>query len=119
MKAEMERLGQELAEVRAQSRGRALRYPKALREAVVEAAREGLEAGGALSAVARRLGIAPGTLDRWLATGPEPRFRPVEVVTPSRADGSTITLVTPKGFRFEGLDPAQAVELLARLDARQ
>ena len=53
MKAEPERLGQELAEIQVQSRRRAVRYPKALREAVVEAARMGLEAGGAPSVVVR------------------------------------------------------------------
>lgn len=119
MSTELEGLGQALAEIRMQSTGRAVRYPQSLREAATEATRKALQTGGAFSGVARQLGIAPGTLERWLASEPEQRFRPVEVVDPSQAAAATITLVTPAGFRLEGLDSSQAVELLARLDARQ
>lgn len=53
MKTGLERLPLELAEVRKQSRGCAVGYPKSLRESVAEAARKALEEGGAFSEAAR------------------------------------------------------------------
>ena len=118
MKSRFATLGRQLAEIRDGRKGQAVRYPRALRKAVARQAAEGLEAGGSFSAIARCLGIAPGTLERCSSSAPEQRFRPVEVVEAS-AERATISLVTPSGFRFEGLDPVEAVDLLPRLDARQ
>ncbi len=119
MKSRLETLGRQLAESRDGRKGPAVRYPRALRDAAARQAAEGLEAGQSFSAIARCLGVAPGTLERWGASAPEQRFRPIEVEEGTSTASSTITLVTPSGFRFEGLDPAQAADLLARLDARQ
>ena len=71
------------------------------------------------------LGLAGSTITRWCALAaqspaepqPEPRLVPV-VVSPSRpsaSDTATLVLVSPRGFRVEGLRLDDAVELLQRL----
>lgn len=70
------------------------------------------------------LGLAGSTITRWCALAaqsptepqpePEPRLVPV-IVSPSVSDNATLVLVSPRGFRVEGLRLDDAVELLQRL----
>jgi hypothetical protein len=48
-------------------------------------------------------------------------FRRVEVVDGKRRDldSGTVTMVTPSGYRIEGLTPDQAAQLLVTVDAGQ
>ena len=101
--------------------GRGKRYPQSLRQLAVGFASEAEAAGWSGSRIARRLGVAWATLERWCAT-----TQPVtdsgggmrEVVlrddTPSSAERRPI-LMTPEGYRIEGLGQEDLVEILRAL----
>jgi hypothetical protein len=99
-----------------------LRYPTRLRQAIVTYTTGRLAGGSGLHAVARSLGLSPNTLYGWLgATGPRGGFRPVRVVASMAASPragatpQTAVVVTPQGYRVEGLAPEQLVGLLRAL----
>jgi hypothetical protein len=92
-----------------------VRYPAAVREAVVALARTRLGQGQSLARVARGVGLSFPTLTTWLAG---PALRPVTLASapePVAMPSSTIVLVTPEGFRIEGLDGATLVAVLRSL----
>jgi hypothetical protein len=64
--------------------------------------------------VAADLGISALSLQRWLEQGEPARFRPVEVepesVSISRERG--LVLITPRGYRVEGLEAEELSSLL-------
>ena len=99
--------------------GRGKRYPESLRRLAVGFATEAEAAGWTASRIARRLGIAWATLERWCATTPV--FDAVngmrEVVV--RDDAPVLerraVLVTPEGYRIEGLRQEDLVELVRAL----
>jgi hypothetical protein len=70
--------------------------------------------------VASDLGISTVSLRGWLEQGEPVRFRPVEVEpgiaevpgTPARG----LALITPRGYRVEGLEAAELVSLLRVLE---
>jgi hypothetical protein len=98
--------------------GRGMRYREDLRQEAIVLARTGLLEGKSLGRVAEELGIGPATLTRWLEKGGagEP-LRPVEVhreeEKPSQA--SSLVVVTPSGWRIEGLRLVDIPELLRAL----
>lgn len=116
----MEHLAQQFVEER-QRRGEVgpgKRVSAELRRIAVEYARRVLDRGDDLDAVASRLSVLPVTLERWLDQVPiEPTLR--EVVIRDELDGGTVsgcvTLVTPEGFRIEGLQASDLPALLAQL----
>jgi hypothetical protein len=64
--------------------------------------------------VAGQLGISVETLTRWAAFEHKPTgFRSVRLRADS--DTATVTVVSPGGFRAEGLDVATAASLLRLL----
>ena len=74
-------------------------------------------AGGATTAeLAAELGLSSGTVLRWSKAGQRsPRaLVPVQVVADSAAIGM-VAVVSPSGFRIEGLSFADAVALLKAL----
>jgi hypothetical protein len=75
-------------------------------------------AGKSLGRVAEELGIGSATLTRWLGKvgGGEP-LRPVEVQREEEEPGlaSSLVVVTPSGWRIEGLRLADLTELLRAL----
>lgn len=91
-------------------------YPAELRRFAVEHADAEIAAGGSVSGSARELGVSEMTLAKWMqaadALDDEPGgFREVMVERPEvTTDG--LVVVTPSGFRVEGLDVAGAIELL-------
>lgn len=95
-------------------RGRGVRYPQAVRLEAVAFAHEALASGASLSGIATSLGIGEVTLSRWL----EPErvgLREVEILgaEPARMPAAAgVVLVSPSGFRVEGLELAQVAELL-------
>ena len=96
----------------------AVRYPATVREAVVALARTRLEQGQSLARVARGVGVSFPTLTSWLAGPVEPALRPVALAPapdPVATPPATIVLVTPEGFRVEGLDGATLVAVLQAL----
>jgi hypothetical protein len=96
----------------------AVRYPAPVREAVVALARTRLGQGQSLARVARGVGLSFPTLTTWLAGSAEPALRPVALAPapdPVATPPATIVLVTPEGFRVEGLDGATLVAVLRAL----
>ena len=93
-----------------------MRYPLPLRREILSFARRRRAAGDRLKAIARDLGLPWQTLHRWLEASPRRRFRPVAVLAaPPAAPCSPVSVVTPQGFRVEGLDLESAADLLKRL----
>ena len=66
--------------------------------------------GVSVASVAAELGIGKTTLERWRRR--RTSFVRVEAVA---ADGATVCVVSPSGYRIEGLSLDQAAELLSRL----
>ena len=104
--------------------GRGARYPEELRLEAVSLARAAVEGGERLGSVAAELGVAAGTLTRWLEAPPARPWRTVEVVEepepaprspaePLRRSG--LVLITSRGHRLEGLSLDEAAALLGAL----
>ena len=90
--------------------GRRHRYPAELRAEVVAAARA---LDQPISRTARELGLSVFTLHDWLRRE-DPAMKPV-VVAADLSASLAVSLVTPTGFRIEGLDEAAAIRLLRAL----
>ena len=100
--------------------GRGRRYPEALRQLAVGFATEAEAAGWSGNRIARRLGVAWATLERWCATQPvvESVGGMREVVVREAASSPTArgaVVVTPEGYRIEGLTQEALVEILRAL----
>lgn len=114
MEDRLRELNERLASERGGRTGRGLRYSAALRHEVVGAAGEAKAGGLAVGTIARQLGVRPRTLHRWLGAGEgEGRFRLVRLRRVKDADG--VAIVSPAGFRVEGLDLGAAATLLRLL----
>jgi hypothetical protein len=107
---EIERVRRDVAGL-AEGPGR--RYPKALKRRIARAA-EGLRVQG-LDWVEIAGQLCTPTVKRIVeeSRGPETAFVPVEVTGVTAA--STITIVTPGGYRVEGLNVAETTDILRRL----
>lgn len=95
--------------------GHGRRYGSGIRDRISRAAKQ-LRAGGASwQAVGETLGIPLETARRICIEHDEraPGFVPVEIAPELQRGG--IAVVTPGGYRVEGLDVETAVTLLARL----
>lgn len=101
------------------ARGR--RYPTAAREAVTAYALRRRDQRASWARIADEVGMAFETVRRWClreraAAG---RIAPVEVVVDGtrvrHAGHSEVAIVSPSGFRLEGLEPAAAVAALKAL----
>ena len=85
---------------------------------MVTLARARMGPGHSRAQVARAVGISFPTLEAWLARPGRPGVRPVAVVPerdPEPAPRSAVVLVTPQGFRVEGLDGDALVAVLRAL----
>ena len=95
-----------------------VRYPAPFRDAVITLARARVGHGQSRAQVARAVGISFPTLDAWLARPGRPGLRPVAVVAEGDSEPaprSAVVLVTPHGFRVEGLDGDALVAVLRAL----
>jgi hypothetical protein len=94
-------------------------YPGSVREAAVSLAREQSQAGIPVRRTAHELGLRPQTLYLWLSRKPSKGLRPVTItdnVEPTaELPEPRPVLVTPQGFRIEGLDAVRLVALLRGL----
>jgi hypothetical protein len=89
------------------------RYSGELRELAVGFAAEKRREGWSLARAAEQLGVPAMSLTRWIrARGVREAFRKVELVADSAAERSQLVLVTPEGFRIEGLGVDNARVLL-------
>jgi len=95
-----------------------IRYPTYFRDAVVTLPRTRVGHGQSLAQVARAVGISFPTLAAWLEGPGRPDLRPVAVVREPESGPmrqSSVVLVTPQGFRIEGLDGDALVAVLRAL----
>jgi hypothetical protein len=110
------RLRGQVAAVGARYRG--ARIPPQLRAELITHARAWRAAGASMRTIAAALGVAPESIRRWTQSpaAPSPVLVPIRVVA-ARPVGMTpaLTLVSPRGFRVEGLDLADVGALLAAL----
>lgn len=74
--------------------------------------------GMKMAAIVREFGISTMTLSKWFkAANPQPAFVPVHVVAPvaGSSPSSGLRMVTPAGYRIEGLSMDMLVALLSRI----
>lgn len=95
------------------------RCPNALRERIVAFARQRQQAGETMTRIAEQVGLSVTCVRRWMKAGDGPRLRPVRIAETSSSPSSTsrdsLALITPNGYRLEGLNAATAVDVLRRL----
>lgn len=92
------------------------RYSAALRRLAVAVVEEHRDEP--LSRIARQLGVSVVSLQRWVEQAQPARFRPVQVrldAEPEAPAAGAVVLITPRGYRVEGLDAAGLAALLGRL----
>ena len=92
--------------------GRGRRFSPDLRRQISFVGRQLRDEGRSWNAIGAELGMR-GESVRRLCEDAAPGFAPVEVLNEIVARG--LVLVTPSGFRIEGLDAAGAVMLIRRL----
>ncbi len=96
------------------------RCPSHLRSEVVSYTRRRREAGASFKVVATELGVSENSLIRWQREtngGRSASLLPVRVADDRDFQKSSegVVVVTPRGYRVEGLTVASAASLLARL----
>jgi transposase len=130
MEKELEQFRQEAQRLKAGRQGGSLPFPEALRAFAVRYAAHTLEAGGTVVEAAAKLGVSAPTLYEWRkgrAAGRR-QLNPTEksaTLVPMRvgerpAEGAVaglqqVVLVSPSGWRVEGLSVESAAQLLGRL----
>jgi hypothetical protein len=81
--------------------------------------RRRMASGESLNAASKHLGIHASVLGNWLGRGePTPSIQPVDVVDARELadrEAPAISVATPDGFFFDGLDLAAAIQLWERL----
>lgn len=97
------------------------RYSEQLRSIAVQYARHQMSTGKKLTGIAKELGISFVTLKDWMSKT-EASFLPVQVCSDPKIGGNhshnaqgPITLVSPSGYRLDGLDIESAYQLLSLL----
>ncbi len=112
----------ELALKRSRRRSQGAPYPKVVRELAVAYARQERNAGRSWTEVATSSGLPASTLQKWVEDGEEPTVEGTRALVPveireEKACAVTreLVLVSPRGFRLEGLGLGDALEALARL----
>jgi len=94
--------------------GRSLRYSRELRqEAVAYLSRKKREGVG-LAVVASELGVSSWSLWRWVQES-ERRVALVPVEVTETEESTGLFLVTPRGYRVEGLSEESLLRLVERL----
>ena len=109
-------------------RGPGKYYPDELRARIADWARRRIARGESVSSSALALALDRRTLTTWLQKHGDVAERvrraaehapvalvPVEIVDAPPASATSITLVSPSGYRLEGLTLDDAVRTLARL----
>lgn len=94
-------------------RGRGKRYTPTLKQRIAEAATELRRQGQGWQAIGEFFGIPHETVRRFSGASTTTALVPVEIVD-ERA-GASLTLVSPEGYRIEGLGVGDAAEILRRL----
>lgn len=97
--------------------GRRWRAPERLREEIAAWASDQRSEGYALSGKSEVIGVSETTLGRWMSSRERSgELRRVGVATEAeQSSGRGLVLVTPGGYRLEGLSVDEAVNVLRRL----
>lgn len=112
MERQAEQLAVEIRDAGVTQRGR--RYPRALRERAVQLCSGLRQEGRMWSEISDLMGVSENSLRRWTESQDEPSTAPlrrVDVRT-SPSEATTIALVSPSGWRVEGLSLVQIAELV-------
>jgi hypothetical protein len=97
-------------------RGRTTRIPDAVRARVLAYARGERAAGRSWTWIARQVGLSAGALKTWSRTPPPARtLVPVDVAATAPMPSPPLVVVSPAGYRVEGLDLTAASALLRAL----
>ena len=129
MEKELEQFRQEVERLREGRRGGSGPFPEPLRAFAVRYLAYALEKGDTVKAVVERLGVSEPTLQAWRrgqtpggkkSQSSEPRAAPLlpVVVQPPKTHApvaTTFAVVSPQGWRVEGLGLEEAAQLLRRL----
>ena len=95
--------------------GRGKRYPTELRARVVTWARGRRAAGASWEEIKRELGQQFDTVRRWCLDGADTKaLVPVRVVA-TKLPSRTLSVVSPTGYRIDGLTPGEAAALLREI----
>jgi hypothetical protein len=98
------------------ARGRTSRIPEPVRAQVLAYARRARAAGRSWGAIARTVGLSAGSLTKWSRTpAPARTLVPVAVVAAPAGPPAALVVVSPGGYRVEGLDLPTATALLRAL----
>ena len=89
------------------------RCPAELRAEIVDFTQARQREGVSVMKVAKALGMSASGLKRWLPKG-QGRLRPVRVCEEA-SSRDQLVLVTPGGYRLEGLSASCAADVLRRL----
>jgi hypothetical protein len=98
-------------------RGRTTAIPGEVRQVLVAYALKQRERGKSWAAIAKALGVSSSGLIRW-SRGAVSRCEgavPVEVRVEEPSEGLSVTLVSPAGYRVEGLRVSEALVALREL----
>jgi hypothetical protein len=98
------------------ARGRTTRIPDAVRARVVEYVRGQRGRGKAWRSIAEEVGLSATVLQRWMRGAPNAphRLARVKVVADPQAT-ATVSLVSPSGYRIEGVRLEAALRALEAL----
>lgn len=92
------------------------RYPDKVKRRILAFVDAELEDGAKLSEVASFLGIGYDTLKRWIDVRAGGTFASVSVKSaPAVEKSAVLSMVAPSGWRMEGLDVSQVIELARSL----
>ncbi len=94
-------------------RGRTERVPDAVRGEVVDYTRAQRACGKSWKTIAREVGLSASALQRWLQEAPQ--LTQVKIVPDREPDASKVSLISPRGYRIEGLTLLEALYALGRL----
>lgn len=91
-----------------------MRYPESLRRDAVSYFLSRQEEGGSCEETARELGVSSWSLTRWVRRTEKRQrvFRRVELGGAAKEECGSCCLVTPEGYRVEGLTVEGAYQLL-------
>ncbi len=115
MDKELKKIQQEIKRLKEKSKINGIRYSKKMKDFAVAYGNRQLAAGVPLYKSAKELGIAEVTLKKWVNRNGSD-FREVQVQRPGKEQPTDlVTLVSPHGFRLEGLTVKSAALLLLEL----
>lgn len=97
--------------------GRSIRYSPELRKRAIDFVMKRRAEGVSLRNAAGMLGVNVNSISRWMKPKKDVPLKPVRVVEEQRTSSGCekLVLVTPQGFRIEGLDIKSLAALLQAL----